>query len=95
MTNQEIREAYEKACNEYVKKFAQKQGIEFEFWVSDRVGETACFSSHHAFNMPELIYDIDSNQPKGLIMEWHEKSLENQGEKWINYFSYCLGFRYS
>ena len=76
-----------------VEKFAKKHELDFDYWISDQVGTVACFSHHYFFQMSEIVYDLNSKQPKGLIVQWQQESIENQ-HKTINFFSYSIGLRY-
>lgn len=102
MGNNELASLYKIICNEYVRKFAKKQGLTFEYWIADSVGETACFNADCSFNFSDIVYDIDTRQPKGLIIEW-QNDLINEIEKCvkyydqpakINYYTYSKGLRF-
>ena len=91
-----LKAYYEKACNEYIKAFCKKQGIEFDYWISDEVGGIAQFIDQYFFDMQTIRHDIDTNQPKGLIMQWQNDCVDNgniEREK-INYKSYSKGIRF-
>jgi hypothetical protein len=87
-----LKELYESACNGYVELFSKKQGIEFDGWVGDEVGGIASFIHQYFFDISEIVYDINTNQPKGLIIEWQQDMIEN-GNVEINYYSYSKGLR--
>jgi hypothetical protein len=86
---------YNEVANELVNRFAKKQDLYFDYWVADRVGEIGCFSHTYFFTLSDIIHDLESNQPKGLILEWQDKTLENDRENRINYYAYTTGLRYS
>jgi hypothetical protein len=98
MKLQELKKQYEFACNEYVQKFANKQQIEFDGWVGGEIGGLAIFSHDYFFNISEIILDINSKQPKGLILQWQNDGVEynfpTDKKKNINYKSYTMGLRY-
>lgn len=101
MENNELAALYKIICNEYVRKFAKKQGLRFEYWIADNVGETACFNADCSFNFSDIVYDIDTRQPKGLIIKWQNESIEHYvkyKETYdyanINYYSYSKGLRF-
>lgn len=91
MTLEETNKKYESACNEYIRLFCEKQGVDFEFWISDKIGETACFGDY-CFNLSDIIFDINTDQPKGLILEWWDCILEE--DSYINYEHYTMGARW-
>ena len=82
---------YEKVCNEYIKQFCQKQDMEFDIWISNIVGGTA-FIGDYFFNFQDIVWDINSNQPKGCIINWYNDNLIDL-TKSINYYSYTKGLR--
>lgn len=84
------KEIYEAICNDYIQEFCKKQGLYFEDWVGDSVGEIANISSYY-FYFSDIKYDIDTNQPAGQIIDWMDD--QGQSETRFNYFSYSLGLR--
>jgi hypothetical protein len=92
-TINELKTQYENVCNEYIKKFCKKQEMEFEGWVGDSVGGVACCNDFF-FNFQDIVWDINSKQVKGTIVNWYYENLEFI-EKSINYYSYTKGLRVS
>ena len=88
-----LREQYEFVVSEYIKKFCYKQGLEFEYWVGNNIGGVACFGDMFYYNFQDIVWDINSKQPKGLIIKWLYDSCDNP-EKSMNYFSYSKGLRF-
>ena len=84
---------YCKICNDYILAFEKKQDIVFEGWVGDTIGGIA-YCSDFYFNFQDIVWDINSKQPKGAIVDWYYENLETP-EKSINYFSYTKGLRVS
>lgn len=90
-----LKEKYDSACNEYAKKFAKKQGLQFDYWIGhdDQVGAIASFSETYYFNMENIKLDIDRDIPKNEALKWHDDSVglyyTRQGD--MNYFSYLMG----
>ena len=89
-----LKKQYEIVVSEYVQKFCNKQGLEFEGWVADDIGGVACFGDIFFYNLKDIIWDVNSNQPKGLIIQWLYDCCDNP-EKAINYFNYSKGLRFS
>jgi len=81
-----LKERYETCVNEYIKRFCKKQEIDFEFWVDD-IGGIAHFGDVLYFGFLEIKYDIDSKQPKYLIIDWLYESIEKPKKK-TNYINY-------
>lgn len=87
------KEAYEHICNDYVQTFAKKQELDFDGWVGNDIGGLALFSCAELhFNLSDIVFDINTNQPKGKIIDWYYGYLEN--EKKMNYKSYCNGLKF-
>lgn len=82
---------YRNACNNYITEFCKKQNFEFIGWVGDEVGGIALCSDLF-FNLHDIIWDINSNQKKGVIVDWYDSVMENP-ETSINYHSYTKGLR--
>lgn len=89
----QLRNKYESACCEYAERFAEKQGLEFDYWVSDIVGGVAAFGDYF-FTIDNIVFDINSRQPVGLILQWQGDTLANQDKQPVNYYSYAKGLRY-
>lgn len=64
-----------KAISEYIKAFIKKQEMDFDYWLSDEIGGTACFGSEWMFSFNDIRLDLETNQPKHRILEWYEDSL--------------------
>ena len=90
----DLQKSYNRICSEYIKLFEKKQDLELDFWVSNDIGGVACFGDIYFFTFDDIKLDIDSNQPKGLIISYLEDSMEFREMDQINYKSYCMGLRY-
>ena len=97
MDKEKLKKRYESACNAYIHIFCKKQDIEFDFWVADEVGGIACFISQYFFNLSDIILDIETEQPRGSILDWQNTEVDRHfaGEEkpYINYKSYTMGLR--
>lgn len=89
---------YQTACNNIVEAFAKKQGMEDWYWIADRVGQVVDFFGQYCFGMEEIIIDLETNQKKGVILNWHDETVDHclgdENARTINYSSYCKGTRY-
>ena len=102
MSTEKLIKDYKKACNNLVNKFATKQNLDFDGWVTDEVGGIACFASQYFFHMSDIELDLSTNQKKGFILEWIDDGTEfnmdilltEEGARYINYASYIAGLRY-
>lgn len=90
-----MRKELDKILMDYIRKFEKKQDMTFEFAVCDDLMGVICFGCVYYFSINDIIFDIDTSQPKGLITEWLEACLENKHRtNNINYHSYCKGMRF-
>jgi len=84
-------------ANEWVDKFCKKQEIEFDYWVADEVGGIGSFINQYFFTLSDIVYDIRTRQPKGLILQWQDEEmeycLENDGG-FTSYYGYTKKVRH-
>lgn len=71
--------------SEYVENFRRKHGFRLFGYIKYDVVD---FGSTDIFNLSDMIYDVDTFQPKGMIEAWHESCLES-GEILKTYKDYC------
>ena len=89
----DLKKRYESICNDYVNAFAEKHEIEFDGWIGDMVGGTASFSDQYFFYISDIVFDVNNECKKGLILQWQEDNVQN--DQSINYSSYSKGLRHS
>lgn len=85
-----LKDNYEKAVNDYLKVFCEKQEMYVDFWVGDKIGEI-CSIGDMFLNFTDIKTDIDTEQPKGLISEWFWQTVEKDLK--CNYEHYTMGYR--
>lgn len=89
---------YESAVTYLVEYFCIKQGLEFNFWVADKIGEMAVCSDYY-FAFSDIKFDMETGQRIDKIIDWYNETVEfgmdneHNGES-INYETYCKGFTY-
>lgn len=95
----ELQLQYDSVCTKFIEFFCEKQEIDFDGWVGDEVGGLAGFDTKYFFNFADIIFDLNSDQPKRLIINWQDDttdySLFNENPRYINYKSYARGLRYA
>lgn len=89
-----LKAKYERIVDAYIKEFEKKQDMELEHWVGDEVGGICSFGDVLFFSFDDIRLDIDTNQPKGQIIDWLYDTMERNGGR-INYKSWSMGLRYS
>jgi hypothetical protein len=96
MYNETGYKPFERLLKRYFNRFALKQMLEF----GDCVKGVAKFGDYY-FSIEDIIYDLENNVKRYLIRQWQDDLLEynkNRDEKeykYVNFKSYCMGFRYS
>jgi hypothetical protein len=84
---EKLKKNYENACNAYLKEFCKKQYLSNEGWVNNEVGGIALCGDFF-FNFLDIVWDINTNQPKRRIIKWYDLCMDNV-VKSINYSTYC------
>jgi hypothetical protein len=75
LPTKQLQKQYEAVCNQYVQKFCRKQKIQFNYWLSDKVGQIAVCGDYY-LDFQDIVYDINTQQPKGLIfIKWSVKPI--------------------
>lgn len=91
--SKKLKDRFDLVVNEYVKKFAKKHEIEFDYWIGGDIGEIASFSEYYVFSCYEIRYDIDNDVPKQILFNWYNlRMTDNKGYE-ISYKNYVLGLR--
>jgi NADH:ubiquinone oxidoreductase subunit 3 (subunit A) len=86
---------YDSVVEAYVRKFEKKHGRYYEYGVGDINGQMMCFINEYYFNIFDIIFDIETKQPKGLIYQWQDDCRVNEiSEQNINFTSYSMGLRF-
>lgn len=97
-TTVKLKRQYDSVCNEWIELFVKKQNIEFDGWVGNEVGGIASFCSQYFFNLSDIIIDLTTDQPIGLILNWQTEDVDynlfNGNPFHINYKSYTMGLRH-
>ena len=86
-----LKQDYESACNDYLHEFCIKQSMKNGGWVGGHIGRIA-ICSFFFFSMQDIVWDINSKQKVGLIINWYHDCLGNV-EKSVNYYSYTHGLK--
>jgi hypothetical protein len=82
-----MKEQFESVCNAYAERFCERHDMEFNGWVGDVVGGVA-YCSEYTFNLLDMVWDVNTNQPIMNIVRWMDYCLGNP-EHYINYITYC------
>lgn len=81
----------------YIQMFEDKHEVDMQYSVDDELIGELCFGDAYFFHIADVVYDIDHDLPKGLILQWAEDSVDdskNPTRQTINLHSYAKGLRY-
>lgn len=96
MYNRLEYEPFRKLMNGYFIQFGNKHGLVLDKWVNNIVK----FDNYY-FSIEDIIYDIHEKVKRHLIKQWQDdlkaynKGKDESEYKYVNFRTYCLGFRYS
>lgn len=88
-----MKEKLKIALELYIKEFEKKHKLTFDSAVGNDLMGVLNFGCTSFYSMSDIIEDIDNKYPKGLILQWHEDTIEHY-PKCINLRSYAMGLRY-
>lgn len=73
-----LKQAYEKAVNNYLKAFCEKHEYDYEeaaaSWVGNNVGECVFIADYYV-DFATIKTDIDNNAPIGEFVAWYDYTL--------------------
>ena len=90
----QLREELEEILKSYIRKFEEKHEIDMQYAVDDDITGVLDFGDIYFFNVTDVIYDIDHDLPKGLILQWAKDSVDdskNPTRQTINLQSFAKG----
>ena len=93
----QLREELEETLMAYIRLFEEKHELDLQYIVNDDIMGVLDFGDVYFFNTSDVVYDIDHDLPKGLILQWAEDSIDdskNPTRQIINLYSYAKGLRY-
>lgn len=97
LTNDQLRKELEETLMAYIRLFEEKHELDLQYIVNDDIMGLLDFGDVYFFNTTDVVYDIDHDLPKGLILQWAEDSVDdgkNPTRQTINLLSYAMGLRF-
>ena len=81
----------------YIRLFEEKHDVKLQYAVDDNIMGVLDFGYVYFFNAADVVFDIDHDLPKGLILQWAKDSVDdskNPTRQTINLHSYAMGLRF-
>ena len=77
MDKETLKKDYKAACENYLKEFCTKHGLDYESsgWIADRPGEIAEIGDS-TVDMQTIIDDIESDSPEEEFFKWYYYTVE-------------------
>lgn len=97
LTNDQLRKELEETLMAYIRLFEEKHDVDLQYIINDDIMGVLDFGDVYFFNTTDVVYDIDHDLPKGLILQWAEDSADdskNPTRQTINLHSYAKGLRF-
>lgn len=97
LTNDQLRKELEEILMAYIRLFEEKHDVDLQYIINDDIMGILDFGDVYVFNATDVVYDIDRDLPKGLILQWAEDSIDdskNPTRQTINLHSYAQGLRF-
>ena len=94
---EQLRKEWEEILMGYIRKFEKKHDVKLQYAVDDNIMGVLNFGDAYFFDATDVVYDIDHNLPKGLILQWAKDSVDdskNPTRQTINLHSYAKGLRF-
>lgn len=97
LTNDQLRKELEETLMAYIRLFEEKHDVDLQYIVNDDIMGILDFGDAYFFHIADVVYDIDHDLPKGLILQWAKDSVDdskNPTRQTINLHSYAKGLRF-
>ena len=97
LANDQLRKELEETLMAYIRLFEEKHDVDLQYIVNDDIMGILDFGDAYFFHIADVVYDIDHDLPKGLILQWAEDSADdnkNPTRQTINLHSYAKGLRF-
>lgn len=94
---EQLRKELEETLMAYIRLFEEKHDVKLQYAVDDNIMGVLDFGYVYFFNAADVVFDIDHDLPKGLILQWAEDSVDdskNPTRQTINLHSYAIGLRF-
>lgn len=83
MDTRQLKKNYMKCATEYVRRFAEVIGYDYDFWIGEPSGESASFGGYYVFSLDQMRLVVDN------LEKW-KTTYDNVGSEvigWLEYFA--------
>lgn len=76
LTNDQLRKELEKTLMAYIRLFEEKHELDLQYIVNDDIMGLLDFGDAYFFDATDVVYDIDHNLPKEMILDWYNDTID-------------------
>ena len=78
MDKTELKQQFEKACNDYLQALLEAWDLDgfYGYWIGEEVGGVYDYDAGITINMSDIIYCIENDVTEQQYMEWQEYCIE-------------------
>ena len=76
LINNHLRKEWEEILMGYIRKFEKKHDVKLQYAVDDELIGELCFGDAYFFHIADVVYDIDHNLPKEMILDWYNDTID-------------------
>lgn len=76
LINNHLRKEWEEILMGYIRKFEKKHDVKLQYAVDDDIMGVLNFGDAYFFDATDVVYDIDHNLPKEMILDWYNDTID-------------------
>lgn len=76
LINNHLRKEWEEILMGYIRKFEKKHDVKLQYAVDDDIMGILNFGDAYFFDATDVVYDIDHNLPKEMILDWYNDTID-------------------
>lgn len=71
-----LPKTWEEILMGYIRKFEKKHDVKLQYAVDDDIMGVLNFCDAYFFDATDVVYDIDHNLPKEMILDWYNDTID-------------------
>ena len=76
LINNHLRKEWEEILMGYIRKFEKKHDVKLQYAIDDDIMGILNFGDAYFFDATDVVYDIDHNLPKEMILDWYNDTID-------------------